>query len=348
MIITPSQIKSYVLCPHQYSLSRQKPKIQTPASPQSVLGEAIHDAINRFLYQILNNNLRMKKTRARRLVERKNDTYFYQSVGSFLRFSAGLIIESLEGESSQSKLIRNKRKIRWPENATSDQIVELKKRFFLMGLAMLRDYYLKNLGKPAPFLREELLRISLAKEICPGLVLSGRIDQARRNSRGQVYIPDLKTGFDQFERELSQAQEGNTVILTPLETDPQLDAYWLLYERIFREPPYRVGFYYLKTGKTYFTERTQDQIDQFLATIRHILVAGEHENFPPFGLDRKICRYCDYRDHCKHFRSAKRAKILTIEEIEEGLPDTDRLEDQLAEELQDIKYQELKLKLRAR
>jgi len=346
--ITPSGIKDYLFCPWKYKLSRQIPKLVIPASPESVLGETIHDAINRFLYQILNDNQRMQKARAKRLAQGKNDVYFYQSAGSFLRFSAGLIIEAFKGADSQSTLIRRKQNIRWPENATEEEIVALKEKFLLMGLAMLRDYYRANLGKPAPFLREQSIKVSLSEEISPGIMLSGRIDQARRNSQSQVYIVDLKTGFDRLEWQLSRIANSEAAALTLLEIDPQISAYWMLYEKIFGEPPYRAGFYYLRNGKHYFAKRTPAQIESFLMMIRLILMTGERELFLPLGMNDQRCRYCDYRDHCKHFKQTEKIEPLTIEEIEEGLPETDQLKDKLAEEFKESDYQQLRLKLRAR
>jgi hypothetical protein len=337
------------MCPYLYKLSREeRPRILVPTSPKAVLGEALHDAVNRFLYQILNDNPRMKKLRQKRLAEGKNDRYFYLTSSGFLKFCAGLIIASLEGESSTSHLVRNKRPIRWPEDASPKQIEELKERLLLTGLAMARDYYIANQEKPAPFLREQPLRASIRQEVGSGVVLSGRIDQARKNSFDRVYIIDLKFGFDGFEWQLSKATDEatrKTIVLTQLETDPQIIAYWILYEKKYGTPPHRVGFYYLQSGQYYFVECTAGQIDNFFEIIRSILISGEKENFPPLGMYHGSCRYCAYSGACKHYQQAKARKVFTIEEAEECLPQSESLMRQLENELKEINYEEQRLKL---
>ncbi len=342
--ITPSGISDFLFCPYKYWLSKQKPRIITPKSPEAVLGIALHDAIHRFLYQILNDNQRMKNARKKRAEQEKPTEYYYQTVGKFLSFCAGFIVESFQGENSSTR-IRDKNPVHWPEGATEKQIAKLKEHFLLLGLWMAKKYYLANQKKPGPFLREKLLRYSLSNEISSGVELVGKLDQARRTSDGKVFIADIKTGFDPFERNLNNA---NTVVEIPLVKfyiDYQLSAYWLLYEKCYGELPHKIGFYYLKTNICYFTDRTPDQIEELFNMIRWILQAGEAGNFPPIGMYYNRCRYCDYRNWCKHYKKVKVVQPITAKDIEIALPSAKILTQSLSKELKQINYKQYRLKL---
>jgi len=343
--ITPSGIGNFLFCPHQYQLSRQKPRIITAKSPEAVLGIALHDAIHRFLYQILNDNKRMKNVRKKRAEKGKPTEYYYQTVGKFLSFCAGFIVESFQGGNLTSVRIRDKNSIRWPEGATEKQIAELKEHFLLLGLWMAKKYYLANQTKPGPFLREKLLKYSLSNEISSGVELVGKLDQARRTSDGKVFIADIKTGFDPFERSLNRSGTESTIPLVKLYIDYQLSTYWLLYEKCYGEPPHKIGLYYLKTNRCYFTDRTPDQIEDLFNMVRWILQSGERENFPPVGMYYNRCRYCDYRNWCKHYQRVKVVQPITAEDIEMTLPSSKILTQDLSEELKQIDYKQYHLKL---
>jgi CRISPR/Cas system-associated exonuclease Cas4 (RecB family) len=343
--ITPSNISDFLFCPYKYWLSKQRPKIVTAKSPEAVLGIALHDAIHRFLYQILNDNERMKNAREKRAEQGKATEYYYQTVGKFLSFCAGFIIESFQGENSTSTRVRDKNPIRWPKEATEKQIADLKEHFLLLGLWMAKKYYLANQGKPGPFLREKLLRYSLFNEISPGVELVGKLDQARRTSEGKVFIVDIKTGFDPFERNLNNAGTVAKIPLVRLYIDYQLSAYWFLYEKCYGESPHKIGFYYLKTSKCYFTNRTSSQMKDLFNMIHWILQAGETENFSPVGMYYNRCRYCDYQDWCEYYKKVEINKPITIKETKITLPSAKILIQDLSEELREINYKQYRLKL---
>ncbi len=343
--ITPSNISDFLFCPYKYWLSKQKPRIVTSKSPEAVLGIALHDIIHRFLYQILNDNKRMKNVRKKRAEEGKPTEYYYQTVDKFLSFCAGFLIESFQGKNSNSTRVRDKNPIRWPKKATGKEIAELKERFFLLGLWMAKKYYLANQGKPGPFLREKLLRCSLSKEISSGVELVGKLDQARRTSDGKIFIADIKTGFDPFERNLNESGTIATIPLVRLYIDYQLSAYWLLYKKYYSELPHKIGFYYLKTDRCYFTSRTPSQIEELFNMIRWILQAGETENFPPVGMYYNRCRYCDYQNQCKHYKKIEIVQPITAEDIEISLPSAKILTEGLSKELKQIDYKQHRLKL---
>ncbi len=343
MQISPSNIADFIFCPVKYQLSKKRPKLISFKSPEAALGSALHDAIHWYLYQIVNDSIRAKKIRQKRAKTEEPTEYFFKSVGGFLRFCAGFINEYLKGEHSSDPRVRDKRPIRWPAATSSKEIFALKDHLFVLGLWMAKNYYIANRNKPAPFLREKLFTHSLSHEIDASLKLAGKIDQARRNSKGEIFIVDLKTGFDPFDKALSL--KNNHLSSARLYLDYQLTAYWWLWQQYFGEPPHKVGLYYLKTGKIYFTTRTDSQIADLMDMIRWIVQAGKESNFIPLGMYYNRCRYCDYQAACPYAKKLKPLKALTASEIEQSLPNKQAIMAQIQEELSLIGYKEFRLKL---
>ena len=342
MKITPSNIADFIFCPVKYQLSKKRPKIITSKSPEAALGSALHDAIHRYLYQIVNDSVRAKKMRRTRAQKGETTEYFYKTLSGFLKFCAGLISEYLKGEKSTNPKIKDKRPINWPNGASPEEIVALKDHLLVLGLWMAKNYYLANQNKPAPFLREKLFSHSLGGKIDTGLKLVGKIDQARHNSKGEVFIVDLKTGFDPFEKILGI---NNHLGSARLYIDYQLSAYWWLWQQYFGKPPHKVGLYYLKTGKIYLTTRTESQITDLMKMIQWIIQTGREGNFIPQGMYYNRCRYCDYSPVCPYAQKLSPFNALTIGEIEESLPSKQIILPQIEEDLRLIGYKRFRLKL---
>ncbi|MBU3918675.1 PD-(D/E)XK nuclease family protein [Patescibacteria group bacterium] len=341
--ITPTKISDYIFCAYKYWLTIQRPKIKAPQSPEAVVGAGLHMAINRSLYRIVD----MPKARQKRIEKGEATEYFYKTLRGFISFSAGLLAEILKGENGIHRQIRDKRPIKWPKDISPKDLKDLKEKYLLTALWMAKEYYIKNQDKPAPFLREKKLRYPLAEEIRSGVSLVGIIDQVRKNSQGQIYIADLKTGFDPFDYVFRKTEGDVVVPLTRLYINYQLSTYWYLFSKYYGEP-HMAALYYLKTGQIYLTHRTEEQIQQLFEVISRMLEALEKEDFRPTGLEANHCRYCDYSDVCKPYSQVPGVRPRTIDEIEEGFPDTVRLKQELEQVLQgSINYRpRLKLKKR--
>jgi len=343
--VSPSNISNYLFCPYKYFLSKQKPRIPTQKDPRAALGIALHLAIY-MLYQILDR----PKTLEKRLKAGNSTTYWYTTLQGFINFCAGLITEHLKGDQADPKRVRDCKPIAWPKDATEEEIEELKGRLLASGLWMAKEYYLSHQEKPAPFLREKRLSYPLVQEISSGVELVAVLDQVRKDSQERIWIADLKTGFDPFERVFRETDTCGQK-LTKLHIDYQLSAQWLLFEKCMASrygSPYKVGLYYLKSQNLYADKRTPGQIELLFEIIREIISAWNRNSFPPTGMSANLCRYCDYKEVCPHLRGARPIKPLTIDEIEEDLPTREELEEKLSEELKDLRFKQLRLNLKKR
>lgn len=341
MIITPTDLCRFVDCPLKYKLGKDR-TISVPKSPQAVLGIALHQAIHTFLYQIE----KRPKAQLRRMDSAENLplVYYYKSVGSFLSFCARLILEYFGQIRPERPLVKKVPEIRWPENLDEERQEELMKRLLGLGLSMAKRYYQENLTKPAPFSKERTLTVAL-QEFGGGVKLRGRIDQARKNSKEEIFIVDIKTGRDP----LQSSSWGHHLSLprrAPLYMNLQLAAYHLLWERVYKKKPLRVGLYYLQTGNIYWLEISSSHLQMLFDVIRQVIRAGEEESFPPFGMLRGKCRFCDFWEVCQPLAESSLIEPATVDSLEETLPPLEELRAELQEHARLLEARQLRLKLR--
>jgi len=210
----------------------------------------------------------------------------------------------------QRALKENAAKLVRPDSNEAD-------KFFGVGIACLQQYWKDNVGLARPRTVEQryvaphprrsgvLLQgifdqlrdvpLEWVAAIRPELVTAGQLDPAY----DPVVIVDMKTEYQDYDASsflpnptsLDQARVQHS-----LHTDIQPSMYiWLYYQQTGKWP---IGFlwYHIRTGKTFFTCRDANAIDEFFGVVDYFLDNLAAGHFPRHA-DRH-CRRCDYLTAC--------------------------------------------------
>lgn len=366
MKLSYTALGDYIFCPYYFWLKRVK-KIKAPSTLEAVFGLAIHRIIHSFLYRIKD----LPAARLKRMDKGEHIVFFYKEAGGLINTWLKLWQEYMGEAKPELVPAKDRPEIWFPEDMPAEARKDRKEMFMKTGINILQTYYYLNYDKPTPFLLEKELTIpvsslDLSLKDLAGVEMNVKIDQARRDRRGRVYIVDIKTGWDSFlnpKREPSSLKEQKRVLqeairrrqtgkpnYRPLPTQAslvfnlQLTIYHLLFKAWFGYAPYKVGLHYLRNDHLYLTEITQGHIEEVKEHLKYFLDALESESFPKLGIKNRNCRYCTLRKMClgEGRRLIEPVSIVKVEEFP-VLPEEVRAE---IEESLSGRPKELKLELK--
>ena len=186
------------------------------------------------------------------------------------------------------------------------------KRYARIGLICVARYWDGAVRLPPPLQRES--RYSTA--ILPGVTLTGTFDQLRqvslpyiakhrpdlivagrlRDGYDPVVIVDFKTGADDydiwsrrhFRRDPTLMEEVRAQFDLP--ENLQAPTYTFLYERTTGRKPVGFVWWHLRSGRTFFTYRGEEDYQTLDGVIHHFLENVQAESFPK-NVDRH-CQWC--------------------------------------------------------
>jgi CRISPR/Cas system-associated exonuclease Cas4 (RecB family) len=198
---------------------------------------------------------------------------------------------------------------------------QLAQDYGVTGWVCIANYWRQNYNRPNPLLIEGRAQAP----IIGGARLMGVFDQLREmslenikkfrpdivkyNSAAKKYeldesytncvIIDYKTNKNNYD--LKKYKPGASLLEQAanqfeLHEDLQVTAYTWLYLQIYQKWPVGFFWYHLRTGKYYFTYRTEKDFETLIMQVRYIIDSLNAGLFPK--VPGQHCKYCDFFELC--------------------------------------------------
>ncbi len=268
----PTQIESYLNCPRKYFYSRD-PDLRrqySKASPHLVLGNAVHDALEKFFDL-------SKVPASDRTLETLNN----------------LLRDAWAGRGIFKRNGWKQKKVR--EEAFEGNR-ENEKAWGQKGLNMLYRFFQTQDTTTVPLTTEQFHELRLTDDV----TLGGKIDRIDRTPEGELIVIDYKTGKPPWEKDPAKVAEK----------DLQLTAYALVVSTKFRGTVARCSFLYLNDELEIGFKPDDALIarkkDEILTVCGRMLADWKTEDFD--ATPNPLCGWCDFSEICEPGKEYLRAK----------------------------------------
>ncbi len=134
----------------------------------------------------------------------------------------------------------------------------------------------------------------------PELVVDGQLI----DGYDPVFIIDLKTNKQSYDLTVFRPEASlleQAAHQFSLHEDLQVTAYYWLYWKVFHKLPVGFFWWHLRSGKLFYTYRTQNDFSTFLEKAESMLDGLESSSFPKDS--GPYCKYCDYFEICGNSRA---------------------------------------------
>lgn len=185
-------------------------------------------------------------------------------------------------------------------------------RYKKIGVGCIGNYWEANFGQPRPLEIETRHSVRLPN----GLDLLGIFDQVRRpplewvaahrpeiveNGRlkdgyDQAIIMDFKTQYSSFDPEKFSPEEQIRLQFS-LHESLQPTVYTFLYQGVHGKKPVGFVLCHLRSGKTFFTYREEEDYQVLFEIIDHVVENSEAQSFPKHVTD--YCARCEFLRPCR-------------------------------------------------
>lgn len=157
------------------------------------------------------------------------------------------------------------------------------------GNALVKLYL--NDPNGAPSLRPRHAELPFRWRVHEDYDVKGKIDEVDEGRGDGEIIHDFKTSGSNMELDAVRWIAGTTYAAARYEMTGELPAHVKLirFNRRAREP-------FIDTAES---ERTLEQIDDLKRVVRTAVSLIQRDVFPPDGLTKGACRWCDYRNTCE-------------------------------------------------
>ena len=174
-----------------------------------------------------------------------------------------------------------------------------------LGVNILKKFYNKNLPKPKLYEKKFIVEFG-------GHKIQGIWDR----------IDDTKEGPSLLDYKTDKSAPKSKEDLFLLHRHPQFTIYDLAYRIVFGEPPKKIIFHHLRTGRAVKTKRSKKDHEYLNALLDKVAHGIESDEFTPFYSPLK-CKKCIYIEPCAHLSIGVGSKLKELERAMAVEPEID-------------------------